>query len=298
MASTPTPAAPPPERKTMWRVLAALAVAALAALALATQRPGSTDDSATRTQPLTSPPTAFPLDPAAPPIWATQLLPQLDCAGRPEPIGGERGEVGRLGHEGTASPYSWILGLDDIDLPVMGWVEDPKTRWEFGESHFARYVNVVDGAVKAVLLMEGRSTQGGRGSWDITAYRACSPSEFDELRGRTTNDAPWTSATGGRSVVQAHLGPGHCGWESMVWLRLGNQITDPLYLRDPLGLFRDVTVGPYEMNAVLPLGARPTGDRSIRWELFITDDPDVVWIRTEAGVERWPRSRDAGIGCA
>lgn len=154
------------------------------------------------------------------------------------------------------------------------------------------------GAVKAVLLMEGTSTQGGRGSWDVTAYRACAPAEFDELRGRTTNDAPWTNASGGRSIVHANLGPGHCGWESMVWLRLGNQITDPLYLRDPLGLFRDVAVGPYEINTVLPPDARPTGDRSIRWELFITDDPDAVWIRTDAGVERWPRSRDAGIGCA
>lgn len=272
-------------------------MAALAALALATQRPGPTDDSPTR--PLISPSgSTLPEAPGSPPIWATQLLLQLDCAAEPQRIGGERGEVGRLGHEGTASPYPWLLGLDDVDMPVMGWVDDPKTRWEFGETHFVRFVNVVGGAVKAVLLMEGTSTQGGRGSWDVTAYRACAPAEFDELRGRTTNDAPWTNAAGGRSIVQANLGPGHCGWESMVWLRLGNQITDPLYLRDPLGLFRDVTVGPYEPDAVLPPGARPTGDRSIRWELFITDDPDSVWIRTDTRVERWPRSRDAGIGCA
>jgi hypothetical protein len=79
---------------------------------------------------------------------------------------------------------------------------------------------------------------------------------------------------------------------------LGKQITDPLYLRDPLGLFRDVAVGPYAADAVLPPNARATGDRSVRWELFITDDPDTVWIRTERGVERWPRSREPGIGCA
>jgi hypothetical protein len=278
--------------------VAALALTALAAVALATQRPGPTDDSATRTPPGDSPSTDLSRDPGAPPIWATQLLRQLDCDGAPQPIGGERGELGRLGHEGTASPNLWILGLDDVDLPVTGWIEDPKTQWEFGGSDFVRYVNVVGGAVKAVLLMEGHSVQGGRGSWDVTAFRACGPIEYDELRGRTTDDAPWTNAAGARSVVETGIGPGHCGWESMVWLRLGNRVADPLYFRDPLGLFSGLEVGEFEEDAVLPPEARPTGDRSARWELFITDDPDAVWIRTDTGVERWPRSRDPGIGCA
>lgn len=240
-----------------------------------------------------SPTRTVPTDEPAP-AWAGDLLGALECEGAPQAVGYERGAGPPVGHEGTASPHPWLEAVTDVDLPLSGWIEEPRTSWENGASHFVRFVNEANGAVKAVVLMEGASVDGGRGSWDVTGFRACPPAEFDQSRGRTTDDAPWHDAAG-RPVEGTHTmtGPGHCGWESSVWLRH----EDRLYLRDPLGLFADVTVGDYEPSATLPSDAVPTGLSSIRWELYATDDPDAVWIVTDGHVERWPRSGDPFIGC-
>ncbi len=170
-------------------------------------------------------------DPA--PEWALDLRGQLECTAAPAPGGYERGSAPPVGHEGTASPYSWLYSIDDPDLPLDGYVIEPMHAWEDGLSHFTRHVYRAGGAIKAVLLMEGTSTQGGPGSWDVTAWSACQPEEFKPADGRTTDDAPWLDAAG-RATKRAHTiaGPGHCGWQSTVWLRRrGN-----LYLRDPEGV--------------------------------------------------------------
>jgi hypothetical protein len=236
-------------------------------------------------------------DASAAPSWAFDLLGQLECEGSPQDVGGELGEFSPVGSTGTASPWPWLYDEDVVDLPLEGWTEAPKVPWETGESDLMRYVNVVDGRIKAVLVMGGHSTDGGRGRWAIVAFRACHPNEFDPLRGRTTDDAPWTNAAGDRGTsVRTIVGPAHCGWESTVWLYLDD--ASRLYLRDPLGVFRDVSVGDYRADTELPADARSTGYRSRDRELFTTADKDFVYVRTPAGVERWPRSTDPLIGCA
>jgi hypothetical protein len=245
----------------------------------------------TSSEPAPTAPVAAP----APP-WATDLRGQLECDGVPPPGGHERGAAEPAGHEGTASPYAWLYAIDHPDLPLDRYDFDPVTPWEDGQSHFVRLLYRAGGEVKAVLLMEGTSTQGGPGSWDVTAWQACGPSEFDPADGRTTDDAPLTDATGAETTrVHTIAGPGHCGWQSTVWLRRGHA----LYLRDPAGVLADESVRPYTEKRRLPASAVDTGLQSVRWRLFTSPDRDVVWmVRPDGGVEAWPRSRHSGLGCA
>lgn len=261
--------------------------------------PGATT-SQTPTLPLESPSRTAPSPSPDPdvPGWALDLSGQLDCEGTPAPIGYERGDGPAVGREGTASPYPWLYGLrgvDAPDLPLSGWSIAPSTPWEYGLSNFTRHVVTVGGRVKAIILMEGQSTQGGVGSWSVTAFRACPAAEFDPTAGRTTDNAPWFDAAGSPVTgVSTTTGPGHCGWESTVWLRMD----DEMFLRDPLGIFADRTIGRYREEDRLPGTAIPTGYRNVRWQLFRAPDGDSVLMLTPTGrVEVWPRSSDPFLGC-
>ena len=177
-----------------------------------------------------------------------------------------------------------------------GFVIEPETAWEDGESHFTRHVYRVGDAIKALILMEGASTDGGPGRWNVTAWQACRASEFDSADGRTTDDAPWSDATG-QATEEVHTitGPGHCGWQSTVWLHRG----DALYIRDPGGIFATRTVRPYAEPGALPSSAVDTGLHSVRWRLFAGPSPRVAWmVRPDGGVEAWPRAKDPEMGCA
>ena len=193
-----------------WRA----AVLATAAISLVVVACGETPRTPAMASPvsLATPTTTANASTEPVPAWAVDLLGQLQCADAPAPVGHERRAAPLVGHEGTASPYAWLEGIDDPDLPLDGYVIDPVTRWEDGVSHFTRHVYSVGGEVKALLLMEGTSTQGGPGSWDVTAWRACRPSEFDPADGRTSDDAPWFDAAGrATNMVHTIAGPGHCG---------------------------------------------------------------------------------------
>lgn len=229
------------------------------------------------------------------PPWAADLEGALECDGPIQDIGGEVGSIlPPLGGFGTASPYPWLEVIDDIELPLTGWVEDPDVPWETGQSGYVRFVNEVDGRLKATIVMAGHSVDGGQGHWSIVGYRACTADEFDPLRGITSDDAPWRDESGQvTDRVRAHVGPAHCGWESTTWLRFEGR----LYLRDPLGLFADVEAGPYLPATELPADAAFTGFSSLGRELFATPDPSFVWVRTGVRVERWPRATEE-FGCA
>jgi hypothetical protein len=231
------------------------------------------------------------------PVWAVNLDAQLDCDGPPQAIGGEIRTFQPVGGTGTASPWPWLYEEDVADLPLEGWTEEPKVPWETGGSDVMRYINTVEGRTKAIIIMGGHSTDGGPGHWEIVAFRACPPDEYDPLRGRTTDDAPWTDADGQpTTLARTIVGPAHCGWESTVWLFLDG--SSRLYLRDPLGVLREHWVGDYVASTTLPDDAETTGLRSRDRELFTTPNEDFVYIQTPDGVERWPRSNDPFIGCA
>jgi hypothetical protein len=226
------------------------------------------------------------------PPWAADLNGALDCDGSVQDVGGEAGEFDLIWISGSASPSFWLDHLDTVDLPLTGWVEDPDVP-ETGAGT-VRFVNAVEGRIKAVILMVGFSPEGGSGRWAIAGYRACPPSEFDPLRGTTLGDAPWRDPSGTViRLARAVNGPAHCGWESTIFLRIDGRT----YIRDPLGLFADRTVGSYLADTLLPADAVSTGLTSAGRELFMSPDVDSAWIRVGELVERWPRA-PSEIGCA
>ena len=226
------------------------------------------------------------------PPWAADLTGALDCDGPAQDVGGEAGDFGLIWISGSASPGFWLDHLDTVDLPLTGWVEDPEVPETNAGS--VRFVNAVEGRIKAVILMVGFSPDGGSGRWAIAGYRACPSSEFDPLRGTTLGDAPWRDASGTvNRRARAVIGPAHCGWESTIFLHLD----DRTYIRDPLGLFADRTVGPYVDDAKLPGDAVSTVLTSAGRELFTSPDVNSVWIRVGEVVERWPRAVEQ-FGCA
>jgi hypothetical protein len=227
-----------------------------------------------------------------PPI--TNLDAQLACDGAPQPIGGEIGQIAPTGGTDTASSGPWLEGLRDIDLPLSGYEEVPKVPWEDGRAGFVRYEYRAQNRVKVVIVMAGHSVEGGRGAWQIVAFRACPGSEFDVADGRTIDNEPWVDGSGAPSVdVRAQSGPGHCGWQSTVWLWFRERV----YLRDPLAVFGDRTVGQYLPQDTLPADAHATGFRSLHRDLFANADRHFVWVRTSAAIERWPAFREQP-GCA
>lgn len=224
------------------------------------------------------------------PAWTGDLLAQLECQGDPQLIGGEVGEISTGGRTGTASPYPWLYALDAEDMPLEGWVEAPKVDWESGDSKFVRYVNEVEGRVVAIIVMHVIV-----GDWSVAGYRACAAAEFDPLRGRSTDDAPWLDPAGLVSGVRTIVGPAHCGWQSTVWMFIDDK---NLFLRDPTGIFADVEVGAYLPDTSLPSDAHDTGLTSHGRRLFTVPDGSAVFVKTSTAVERWPRSTDPLIGCA
>jgi hypothetical protein len=226
------------------------------------------------------------------PPWAADLTGALDCDGPVQDVGGEAGEFDYIWIEGTASPGFWLDHLDTVDLPLTGWVEDPEVPEPLVGS--ARFINEVDGRIKAAILMVGFSPDGGPGRWAIAGYRACPASEFDPLRGTTLGDAPWRDSPGKVDRrARAVNGPAHCGWESAIFLHVDGRT----YIRDPLGLFADRTVAAYLADTELPADATSTGLTSAGRELFSASNGDFVWIRAGDVVERWPRATEE-IGCA
>jgi hypothetical protein len=109
-------------------------------------------------------------------------------------------------------------------------------------------------------------------------------------------EAPWRDSDLVASTsVRTIVGPGHCGWESTVWMFIDDK---ELYLRDPDGIFADVEVGAFLPDTTLPSDAHDTGLSSNGRRLFTVPSGDAVYVRTSTGVERWPRSTDPFMGCA
>ncbi|MEO8437833.1 MAG: hypothetical protein ABI562_05180 [Chloroflexota bacterium] len=108
-------------------------------------------------------------------------------------------------------------------------------------------------------------------------------------------EAPWRDSDLVTSTtVRTLVGPAHCGWESTVWMFIDDKT---LFLRDPTGVFADIEVGPFLLDATLPSDAHETGLSSNGRRLFTVPSGDAVYIQTSTRVERWPRSTDPFMGC-
>lgn len=122
---------------------------------------------------------------------------------------------------------------------------------------------------------------------------------------------PWCDASGEGVVlvedqIGSHIGPGHCGWESVSFLYLGwppGEVIDGYtvrqFVRDPRGEFPRGLATEYDGDARLPARAYSTGISNGHVEIWL--DPasgeDAVYMVGAGRVERWPRAKSI-IGCA
>jgi hypothetical protein len=208
---------------------------------------------------------------------------QLHCDAPPQASGGEIGQLPPSGGTDTASPYPWLETLAVIDLPLSGYDEVPKLPWEDGKAGFVRFEYRAAGVVKAVIVMAGHSVNGGLGHWDVVGFRACPGDEFDPRHGRTTDHAIWVDQDGHPAHLTSSVGPGHCGWESTLWLTLDRR----LYIRDPAGVLSEYTIAPFVPDAEPPKALLDTGIRSGERILLTGKDTRFVWVKTSKGLERW-----------
>lgn len=188
-------------------------------------------------------------------------------------------------------------------------------RHSMGRMRTAAFAVVVFLLVSACVVSEpgspsaSSSERGGLSSSSVDTPRACSAEEHSALHVEGEPDwrpygeyTPWTDVNGCLvriDVLAERRGPDHCGWEdSRVIITgdpFGTRYTDAStsveYVRDPNGVYEiPEFVDGFQVLDSLPDGAADTGYRQGSRELWInSDDPDAVFVRSDAAVERWPR---------
>jgi hypothetical protein len=165
------------------------------------------------------------------------------------------------------------------------------------EGHWALHRYTIDGSVKAIAVSTDRFPEiEERLGWDIVGLRACDPSEFDPADGLPDGTILWLDAAGDvmpATRIFSRGGPGHCGWEGVTFLHIG----DELYLRDPEGVLAGETALSFKEVDALPSDAIDTDMHTATQRLFRVADPRAIFVRYEDGtVERWGRALDQ-IGC-
>lgn len=242
----------------------------------------------------TPPPTPAPsvvVTPEPAPSWTADLAGQLRCDGPLANLGGEVPEAAwpeALGDNADAALGAFLgPGNPYASLPAAGYAllhED---------SHWASFGHVVAGRPKAIIVLT--DTTEVAPDWTVVGLRACDPSEFDPAVPLTFPVTIWTDRAGNRvstEAVRSHAGPGHCGWDSAIWLHADGQ----LYFRDPNRVMAEWTTTRFDADASLPAAAMDTGYRTADRQLWIVPGGDAYLVSVER-VERWPRSTDPFIGC-
>jgi hypothetical protein len=219
------------------------------------------------------------------------LAGQLECDGPVANIGGEVPNPDGVGAPGDTPDAALASFLDPnnpyASLPAAGY-----TRIHLDE-HWASYAHVYEGRAKAIIVLSD-ITEFEPG-WHVVGLRACDPSEFDPAAPLTSPVTIWTDASGepvSTETIRSSPGPGHCGWDSAIWLDIGGN----LYFRDPQGVMSEWTTTSFEPKAHLPEGAVDTGFRTGDWSLWLDPGGD-AYLVSSATIERWPRSTDPFIGC-
>jgi hypothetical protein len=226
------------------------------------------------------------------PAWVADLAGQLDCDGPVASIGGEVPDVGSLEPFGSdpETALEVFLGPSNFyaSLPTAGFTKLHE------ELHWASFGHVFAGRTKAIVVLSD-TTEFGPG-WTVVGVRACDASEFDPAVPLTFPVTIWTDASGKRvstETIRSNPGPGHCGWDSAVFLNVNGD----LFFRDPKRVMADWTKTRFDSTAQLPANATDSGFRSGKWSLWLDPGRD-AYLVSAGGIERWPRSTDPFLGCA
>jgi hypothetical protein len=225
------------------------------------------------------------------PAWVSDIAGQLECDGAVANIGGEVPDAfgGDAPGDSPAAALASFLGPNNpfASLPAAGYTQihlDP---------NWASYAHIFEGRSRAIIVLSD-ATEFGTG-WLVVGLRACDASEFDPSVPLTFSVTIWTDAAGNRvstETIRSAPGPGHCGWDSAIWLSVGGD----LYFRDPLGVMADWTRTRFDPAAEIPATALDSGFRSGASALWLDPEGDAYLI-SGGQIERWPRSLDPLIGC-
>ena len=227
------------------------------------------------------------------PEWVGDLAGQLECGG---PFANLGAEVDPAAEPVDPAPSSNEAQRNALrlyqTLPVKGY--EPIELL----GHWARHRYLIDGRTKVVMVstdrFEGYPDDVG---WEVVGLRACDESEFASADISPEGLTIWRDHTETPIVtttIFSSRGPGHCGWESTVFLRFrGNQ-----YFRDPRHVLKEYSVVAFDATARLPDDAVDTGFHTEAWHLFTIPSGRAVFVRTSNGrIERWP-SATQEVGCA
>lgn len=241
--------------------------------------------------PIPTPAPSVEVTPEPAPAWTADLAGQLRCDGPLANLGGEVPEATwpeALGDSADAA-LGAFLGPENpyASLPADGYARlHEDGRW-------ASFGHVVDGRPKTIIVLT--NTTEVAPDWTVVGLRACDPSEFDPAVPLTFPVTIWTDRAGNRvstEEVRSYPGPGHCGWDSAIWLHLEGQ----LYFRDPNRVMAEWTTSRFDGDAQLPAAARDTGYRNGDRQLWLVPGGDAYLVSSQR-VERWPRSTDPLVGC-
>lgn len=234
-------------------------------------------------------PEPIPTGTATPaPASAVELL---ECDGEPSEMGGFADDFGPEGGGGTPDQafFAWLTS-NPFAIPRSGYERIGSM------ADGAVYAYAVDGRIKIVVVISSRFAELVGSAYAIEELRTCDPSEFGPEADFGPDRRVWANADG--LILTDIAGPGHCGWERARMLHVGEGDSFRQYIRDPLGVMRELSLlESYASGVDLPADAVDSGYRSGDLELWFTPADTAAYVVTPGGVERWPRA-DPPIGCA
>lgn len=202
----------------------------------------------------------------------------------------EGGETGRTPRKGLQR------GLDEgaLDGPQRGYVEE---RREDGRSLFTVRN---EGVIKmAVILVKGPAL-GAPAGWHPESWARCDLSEFPVELAEADGLQLWIGRDGRPAPIddiQSSIGPEHCDWQAMTFLRLGDG--ERTYVRNPdQAYLGDYFAEDWDPRATLPKGAYDTGYSRGQNHLWLSSDRRRAYVGEVGGthVEMWPRTTQL-LGC-
>lgn len=210
----------------------------------------------------------------------------IDTAGGSEPW--SEGDGGETPEEGLKAYFD----IEQPGVPREGY------RVERKEGGRVLFSYDVGGRTKVAVIVA--KDQKNRPGWGPETSAACDPAEFEPSFTDSQDYEIWTDRSGRRvplTVISSSVGSAHCDWQGAHFLGLGEGRDGRTYARDPHGVLGDeMLLGEYDGDVPMPADARDTGYRLRDWQLWLSGDEKVAYVRTSDGVEAWPRVKD-GMLC-
>lgn len=178
-------------------------------------------------------------------------------------------------------------------LPAEGFVAEGR------DEDRMLYTYSVAGQPKAAVIMADSADVrlDVDDGWVVETFAGCDPAEFDPAIDDQLTVDVWLDHDGNRvptSTITSWIGPEHCDWESLTFLRF----EDRQYISDPHGVLVGAgLVAPFDDDAELPPDATDTGYQRDGGRLWLAADEATAYLVDDNRVEAWPTTIDP-IGCS